>query len=173
MYDTDDPLDESEDPGQHNRDLEEAGHGDQVDSAAGTIAGAAGTLLTAGMLLGPRLTLQRRRQRVREWVCTPVTCPDCACGVCCALDSAATCAAPNANMYIMMGSRLMLGTSSSQLGRLCRLALECLLRRLVVDTRSKRNWRKYESILKVLWNRLLHLGNFWTLSSASSVRMER
>ena len=90
MYDTDDPLDESEDPGQHNQDLEEAGHGDQVDSAAGTIAGAAGTLLTAGMLLGPRLTLQRRRQRVREWVCTPVTCPDCACGVCCALDLCGT-----------------------------------------------------------------------------------
>ena len=43
MYDTDDPLDESEDLGQHNQDLEEAGHGDQVDSAAGTIAGAAGT----------------------------------------------------------------------------------------------------------------------------------
>ena len=62
MYDTDDPLDESEDLGQHNQDLEEAGNGDQVDSAAGTIAGAAGTLLTAGMLLGPRLTLQRRRQ---------------------------------------------------------------------------------------------------------------
>ncbi len=36
MYDTDDPLDESEDLGQHNQDLEEAGHGDQVDSAAGT-----------------------------------------------------------------------------------------------------------------------------------------
>jgi hypothetical protein len=70
--------------------LEEAGHGDQVDSAAGIIAGAAGTLLTAGMLLGPRLTLQRRRQRVREWVCTPVTCPDCACGVCCALDLCGT-----------------------------------------------------------------------------------
>ena len=72
MYDKDDPLDESEDLGQHNQDLEEAGHGDQVNSTAGTIAGAAGTLLTAGMLLGPRLTLQRRRQRVREWVCTPV-----------------------------------------------------------------------------------------------------
>ena len=90
MYDKDDPLDESEDLGQHNQDLEEAGHGDQVNSAAGTIAGAAGTLLTAGMLLGPRLTLQRRRQRVREWVCTPVTCPDCACGVCCALDLCGT-----------------------------------------------------------------------------------
>ena len=32
MYDTDDPLDESEDLGQHNEDLEEAGHGDQVES---------------------------------------------------------------------------------------------------------------------------------------------
>ena len=33
MFDADDPLDESEGPGQANLDLEEAGNGDQVDSA--------------------------------------------------------------------------------------------------------------------------------------------
>lgn len=43
MYDADDPLDVSEDLGQHNQDMEEAGNGDHVDSAAGTIAGVAGT----------------------------------------------------------------------------------------------------------------------------------
>ena len=90
MYDTDDPLDESKDLGQHNQDWEEAGNGDRVDSAVGTIAqaGAVGAALTAGMLLGPRLMLEwQRRQRVQELVCAPVTCPDCAChgGVCCAL----------------------------------------------------------------------------------------
>ena len=48
MYDKDDPLDKSEDLGQHNQDLEEAGHGDQVDSAAGTIAGLQGPYLQLG-----------------------------------------------------------------------------------------------------------------------------
>ena len=32
MYDADDPLDVSEDLGQHNQDMEEAGNGDHVDS---------------------------------------------------------------------------------------------------------------------------------------------
>ena len=84
MFDADDPLDESEGPGQPNFDLEKAGDGDQVDSAVGTRNGTAAVSLTAGMLLGPRLTLERRRQRVREWVCAPLTCPGCVCGVCCA-----------------------------------------------------------------------------------------
>ncbi len=67
MFDADDPaLDESEGPGQPNLDLEEAGNGDQVDSAVGTRNGTAAASLTAGMLLGPRLTLERRRQRVRQ-----------------------------------------------------------------------------------------------------------
>ena len=172
MFDEDDPLDESEDLGQHNQDLEEAGNGDHVDSAAGTIAGVAGTLLTAGMLFGPRLTLQRRRQRVQEWVCTPVTCPDCACGVCCALDLCGT-EFNDVNMYIRRESRLLLRTSSSRLGRLCQLVFEYLHRRLAVVTRSRLYWRRYEFILKVLWSGLLHRASFSTSSSGSSVRMAR